>query len=73
MSSLHTGGTACPDRAGSCALVYVTSGPPPAAPKCKKFSELSGKINKLGAKDPKKFKLLEPAMNLNQQGKLKFN
>ena len=39
-----------------------------AAPKCKKFSDLAGKINKgkLAAK------LLAPAMTLNQQGKLKF-
>lgn len=43
-----------------------------AAPKCKKFSDLAAKINKLGAKDAAKFQLLAPAMSLNQQGKLKF-
>jgi hypothetical protein len=43
-----------------------------AAPKSKKFSDLAGKINKLGAKDKSKFELLEPAMQLNQSGRLKF-
>src|SRR5512138_1906900 len=39
---------------------------------CKKFSDLAGKINKMGAKDAAKFDLLEPAMKLNQVGKIKF-
>lgn len=43
-----------------------------AAPKAKKFADLAGKINKLGAKDKSKFDLLEPAMQANQAGKLKF-
>lgn len=42
------------------------------APKCKKFADLAGKINKLGAKDKSKFDLLEPAMQANQAGRLKF-
>lgn len=43
-----------------------------AAPKAKKFADLAGKINKLGAKDKAKFDLLEPAMQANAAGKLKF-
>lgn len=42
------------------------------APKCKKFADLAGKINKLAAKDKSKFELLEPAMRANDQHKLKF-
>lgn len=42
------------------------------APKCKKFNELTARISKLGAKDKSKFDLLEPAMTLNSQGRLKF-
>ena len=43
-----------------------------AAPKAKKFADLAGKINKQGAKDKTKFDLLEPAMQANASGKLKF-
>jgi len=41
-------------------------------PACKKFSDLTAKINKLGAKDSEKFKLLEPAMLAKDAGLLKF-
>jgi hypothetical protein len=40
---------------------------------CKKLSDLTGKINKLGAKDPSKFQLLQPAMQLAEQGVIKFS
>jgi len=43
-----------------------------AAPKCKKFADLMAKINKAGAKDKSKFELIGPAMQLNQNGQLKF-
>ena len=41
-------------------------------PACKKFSDLTAKINKLGAKDSEKFKLLEPAMLAKDAGLLNF-
>lgn len=40
---------------------------------CKKLSDLTGKINKLGAKDPAKFQLLQPAMQMAEQGIIKFS
>lgn len=40
---------------------------------CKKISDLTGKINKLAAKDPSKFQLLQPAMQLAEQGVIKFS
>jgi hypothetical protein len=42
------------------------------APKAKKFADLAAKINKAGAKDKAMFDLLAPAMQANQEGKLKF-
>lgn len=40
---------------------------------CKRLSDLTAKINKLGAKDPAKFQLLQPAMQLAEQGVIKFS
>lgn len=40
---------------------------------CKRLSDLTSKINKLGAKDPSKFQLLSPAMQLAEQGVIKFS
>jgi hypothetical protein len=39
---------------------------------CKTMKDLTGKINKAGAKDPSKFQLLQVVMSLNEQGALKF-
>lgn len=39
---------------------------------CKKISDLTAKINKMGAKDASKFALLQPAMQLVEQGAIKF-
>lgn len=54
-------------------IVAELNGMIASVPKCKKFSDLSGKIIKLCAKDQVRLKsLMEPAMQLNGQGKLKF-
>lgn len=40
---------------------------------CKKISDLNAKISKLGAKDPSKFQLISVAMQLVEQGIIKFS
>jgi hypothetical protein len=39
---------------------------------CKRIQDLNAKINKLGAKDPSKFQLLQHAISLAESGQIKF-